>query len=126
VGAVDVNSPYSLENYSSQGPAFGTSGDCSGGSTKPDIVAYSNVSTASYGSEGFGGTSAATPHVAGASALVKQLYPAYTVAQLQNYLESEALDMGAPGKDNMYGWGRLYLSSIIHKVYMPLILKNTP
>ena len=59
---------------------------------------------------GFNGTSAATPHVAGAAALVKQLYPAYTVAQLQNYIEGEALDMGAPGKDNLYGWGRLYLS----------------
>jgi len=126
VGAVDVDSPYSLEYYSSQGPTFGTSGVCSGGSTKPDIVAYANVSTVSYGSMGFNGTSAATPHVAGASALVKQLYPAYTVDQLQNYLESESLDMEPPGKDNLYGWGRLYLSSIIHKVYMPLILKNPP
>jgi len=126
VGAVDVNSPYSLEYYSSQGPTFGTSGVCLGGSIKPDIVAYAKVSTASYGSAGFAGTSAATPHVAGAAALVKQLYPAYTVAQLQNYLESEALDQGASGKDNLYGWGRLYLSSIKHKVYMPLILKNPP
>jgi subtilisin family serine protease len=129
VGAVDVNSPnspFSLESYSSQGPTFGTSGVCSGGSTKPDIVAYANVSTVSYGSTGFNGTSAATPHVAGAAALVKQLYPAYTVTQLQNCLESEALDLGAPGKDNRYGWGRLYLSSIKHKVYMPLIFKNPP
>jgi hypothetical protein len=43
----------------------------------------------------------ATPHVAGASTLVKQLYPDYTVAQLQNHLESEALGLGAPGKDNL-------------------------
>jgi len=126
VGAVDVNSPYSLEIYSSQGPTFGTSGVCSGGSTKPDIVAYANVSTASYGTAVFNGTSAATPHVAGASALVKQFFPAYTVDQLQNYLESEALDLGAPGKDNLYGWGRLYLLSIKHSVYMPWILKNHP
>jgi len=127
VGAVDVNSPYSLENYSSQGPTFGTSGVCSGGSTKPDIVAYANVSTVSYGSGEFkfNGTSAATPHVAGASALVKQLYPAYTVDQLQNYLEGDALDLGAPGKDNRYGWGRLYLFSSI-KHYIPLILNNPP
>jgi len=126
VGAVDVDSPYSLENYSSQGPTFGASGVCTEGSTKPDIVAYANVSTVSYGSTGFNGTSAATPHVAGASALVKQLYPAYTVTQLQNYLESETLDLGTPGKDNLYGWGRLYLSSIEHKLYMPLIFQNPP
>ena len=30
VGVVDVNSPYPLEYYSSQGPTFGTSGVCSG------------------------------------------------------------------------------------------------
>jgi serine protease len=125
VGAVDVNSPYTLENYSSQGPTFGTSGVCSGGSTKPDIVAYANVSTVSYGFTGFNGTSAATPHVAGVTALVQQLYPAYTVDQLQNYIESEALDQGASGKDNLYGWGRLYLSSI-KQIFMPLILKNPP
>ncbi len=125
VGAVDMNSPYSLEYYSSQGPTFGNSGDCSGGSIKPDIVAYANVSTVSYGSTGFNGTSAATPHIAGASALVKQLYPTYTVTQLQNYIESDALDLGAPGKDNLYGWGRLYLFSYI-KHYMPLILNNPP
>ena len=123
MGAVDVNSPYSLENYSSQGPTFGNSGVCSGGSTKPDIVAYANVSTVSYGSTVINGTSAATPHVAGASALVKQLYPAYTVTQLQNYIEGDALDLGTPGKDNRYGWGRLYLFSSI-KHYIPLILNN--
>ena len=123
VGAVDVNSPYPLEYYSSQGPTFGASGVCSGGSIKPDIAAYANVSTVSYGSTGFDGTSAVTPHVAGATALVKQLFPAYTVTQLQNYIESETLDMGASGKDNLFGWGRLYLSSI-KQVFMPLILKN--
>ncbi|MBC8445900.1 MAG: S8 family serine peptidase [Chloroflexi bacterium] len=109
VGAVDVSSPYPLEPYSSRGPTFGPGGSCSGGSTKPDIAAYANVSTVSYGAEGFNGTSAATPHVAGAAALVKEAYPTYTVSQLQSYLENEAIDLGAAGKDNLYGAGRLYL-----------------
>jgi hypothetical protein len=107
---VDVSSLYSLESYSSPGPTFGSGGTCAGGSTKPDIAAYANVSTVSYGAVGFAGTSAATPHVAGAAALVKEVYPSYTVAQLQNYLENEAIDLGAAGKDNLYGAGRLYLS----------------
>lgn len=113
VGAVDVNSPYPLESYSSQGPTFGPGGACSGGSTKPDIAAYANVSVAagSYGGGGFNGTSAATPHVAGAAALVKAAYPGYTVSQLQSFLEDRAIDLGAAGKDNLYGSGRLNLGT---------------
>jgi hypothetical protein len=109
VGAVDVNRPYPLESYSSRGPTFGPDGTCSGGSTKPDIAAYANVSTASYGAGVFNGTSAATPHMAGAAALVKQRYTGYSASQLQGYLESNAIDLGDPGKDNLYGSGRLYL-----------------
>jgi hypothetical protein len=112
VGAVDVNSPYPLEPYSSQGPTFGPGGACSGGAVKPDIASYANVSTVSYGAGVFSGTSAATPHVAGAAVLVKQRYPGYSVTQLQNYLENEALDLGTSGKDNLYGSGRLYLPRV--------------
>ena len=109
VAAVDVTSPYPLEPYSSHGPTFGPGGACSGGAVKPDIASYDNVSTVTYGAGAFAGTSAATPHVAGAAALVKQRYPGYSVAQLQSYLESEALDLGTAGKDTLYGSGRLYL-----------------
>jgi subtilisin family serine protease len=110
VGAVDVTT-YNLEPYSSRGPTLGPGGTCSGGSVKPDIAAYANVSTATYGSASFSGTSAATPHVAGAAALVKEAQPSYTVAQLQNYLENHAIDLGTSGKDNLYGSGRLRLAA---------------
>jgi len=109
VGAVDVNSPYPLEPYSSQGPTFGPGGSCTGGSIKPDIAAYAGVSTVSYLPSLFYGTSAAAPHVAGAAALVRQAYPNYTVAQLQQFLETNAMDLGTAGKDNLFGAGRLYL-----------------
>jgi hypothetical protein len=110
VGAIDVSS-YDLESYSSRGPAFGPGGSPLGGATKPDIVAYANVSTVSYGPGVFNGTSSATPHVAGMAALVKQRYPGYSVTQVQNYLEDEAVDLGTPGKDDTYGAGRLYLEA---------------
>jgi uncharacterized repeat protein (TIGR02543 family) len=115
VGAVDGVS-YDPEPYSSQGPTLGPGGDCDGGTVKPDLVAYANVSTMSYGAQGFNGTSAATPHVAGAAALVQAAYPSYTVDDLQDYLEAEAIDLGDPGKDNRYGSGRLYLSKVPYKV----------
>jgi subtilisin family serine protease len=127
VGAIDVNS-FDLEPYSSQGPTFGPGGTCSGGSIKPDIAGYTNVSTVSYGPGAFNGTSAATPHVAGAAALVKEAYPAYAASQLEIYLENKAIDLGPAGKDNSYGAGRLFLGSLVYSytIHLPIIMKNQP
>ena len=102
VGAVDWANPNTLEYYSSRGPT----GD---GRTKPDISGPARVSTSTYGAGDFAGTSAATPHVAGAAALVKQAYPSYDADDIQDYLESHAVDLGSGGKDNLYGSGRVLL-----------------
>ena len=97
------------EDYSSQGPT-------SDGRIKPDIVAPTGVSTYSYGDyksdKGFYGTSAATPHVAGAAALILSASPELTVSELRDKLFEATVDMGSPGKDNIYGHGRLDLSQI--------------
>ena len=94
-----------LEFYSSQGPTID-------GRVKPDIVGHDSISGATYGAtEGcvsaFAGTSAASPEVAGAAALVKQAYPAYGPDQLQSFLTQRALDLGTPGPDNQTGAGEL-------------------
>jgi len=104
LGAVPWSSPSTIEPFSSQGPT-------EDGRTKPDLVGPDGVSGATYGPSGFYGTSAASPHVAGAAALVKQAYPSYTPAQIKSFLESRAFPLGAPGKDNIYGSGRLDLGS---------------
>jgi subtilisin family serine protease len=104
VGAISYSYPYTIRLWSSWGP----DGD---GAIKPDLVAPDCVSTASW--EGpFCGTSAATPHVAGLSALVKQAYPDWSPNQIKNYLESNAMDLGTPGKDNTYGSGLVQLPPI--------------
>jgi subtilisin family serine protease len=123
VAALDVNSPYPLEPYSSQGPTNGPGGTAAGGFIKPDISAYANVSTVSYGTENrFNGTSSATPHTAGAAALVLDYYPNFTPDLLQTFLQNRAVDMGAAGKDSIYGSGRLYLGAPPQPtVYLPFI-----
>ena len=113
VAALDVNAPYPQESYSSEGPTNGPGGTAAGGAIKPDIAGFANVSTVSYPNpaEKFNGTSSATPHVAGAAALVKGAFPAYTPAQIQDFLQGRAVDMGSAGKDTIYGYGRLNLGA---------------
>jgi subtilisin family serine protease len=115
VAALDAGSPYPLEYYSSRGPTNGPGGALTGGYIKPDIAGYANVSTTSYGprssGQSFNGTSAACPHAAGAAALVWSAYPSWTRSQVRSFLESSAIDKGPSGRDNTYGYGRLYLGS---------------
>lgn len=112
VAALDVNSPFPQESYSSEGPTNGPGGTASGGAIKPDISGFANVATISYPNNSFNGTSSATPHVAGAAAVVLSAYPAWTPAQIQSFLTGRAVDMGSPGKDTVYGWGRLNLGDL--------------
>ena len=91
--------------YSSQGPT-------SDGRIKPDLVAPDNVRTATEVGflHRFQGTSAAAPQVAGAAALILSQHSEWTAAEVREALETTAVDMGPPGKDNIYGAGRLSLS----------------
>jgi subtilisin family serine protease len=132
VAALDVGS-FAQEFYSSEGPTNGPGGTASGGFTKPDISGFANVSTQSYGPGAFNGTSAATPHVAGAAALVLSAHPDYSPGQLQSFLEGRALDMGDPGLDEQFGYGRLHLGDPggggggvpdQEVIYLPVILHN--
>jgi subtilisin family serine protease len=104
VGAIDYSNWATgpLESYSSRGPT-------NDGRTKPDIMGPDNVSSNVYGS-GFTGTSASSAHVAGAAALILDRYPNFIdVEQLWQSLTLTAIDMGSPGPDNLYGYGRLNL-----------------
>ena len=99
-GAIDwLDSSYHY--YSSRGPTHD-------GRIKPDFGCPSGVTTDTYGHYGFYGTSASAPHLAGAFGLILSR-TAYSSDQILEMLKLRAVDLGSPGKDNMYGWGGLNL-----------------
>ena len=51
------------------------------------------------------GTSMATPHVSGVAALMWKDDGSLSSAQVRNILDSTALELGASGRDNLYGYG---------------------
>ena len=93
-----------IASYSSRGPALD-------GRIKPDITGVACARSATYGpfrpgsSCPFGGTSQASPHVAGLAALVKQRFPDYTPEQVADYLQQNATERGTAGKDSVWGSG---------------------
>jgi type VII secretion-associated serine protease mycosin len=52
-----------------------------------------------------GGTSMATPHVAGLAALLRSLHPTWSPAQVRARIEATATDTGSIGHDIDSGWG---------------------
>ena len=57
----------------------------------------------SYGQHS--GTSVAAPFVSGVAALIKSQNPQFTPAQIRERLVATAVDLGAPGRDEYYGYG---------------------
>jgi subtilisin family serine protease len=59
------------------------------------------------------GTSMATPHVSGVAALVWSARPSLTAAQVRKVLEDSAKDLGATGRDPIYGHGLVQANAAI-------------
>jgi hypothetical protein len=53
------------------------------------------------------GTSQAAPYVSGLAGLMLAANPGLTPSQLQTYMQNTAVDLGAPGRDDYYGHGRI-------------------
>lgn len=85
-------------------PAFSNYGSAKDISA-PGVDIYSTVPKNSY--ESWDGTSMATPVVCGVVALMLSANPSLTVDQVKEILYSTADDLGAPGKDDTFGHGRV-------------------
>ena len=124
VGATDCND--NIASFSSRGPVSWEDVDPYNdhpyppGLTKPDVSAP-GVSTESHnfcsGYSFKSGTSMATPHVAGAVALMKSANPGLDHDTLKEVLENTSIDLGASGKDNVYGSGRVDVFEAVNAVF---------
>jgi len=103
-----------LGRYTNIGPnqdltAYGGDFDENGG----DIRTTDRVGPAGYNggdyTNTFGGTSAAAPMVSGAAALILSINPNLSRTEVENILYTTATDLGIPGKDNTYGYGKVNL-----------------
>jgi subtilisin family serine protease len=73
----------------------------------PGVDILSTSAFDPHGYESVSGTSFSSPIVAGIAALVWSARPTLTVNQLEAVLRTSATDLGAPGRDNLYGSGRV-------------------
>ncbi|GIV45717.1 MAG: hypothetical protein KatS3mg036_0535 [Ignavibacterium sp.] len=96
-----------IANYSSRGSRI----DITAIGGDQDIRTLDRMGSAGKNSgddmSDFGGTSAACPQVSGVAALILSLDPNLTEQQVKDLITQNATDIGALGKDNLYGWGRL-------------------
>lgn len=104
VGAVDWRGN-TLKSYSSQGPTLD-------GRPKPDLVAPTNTRILGpSGPRSVGGTSNAAPNAAGVAAVLLAAQRSagipFSYDTVRGTLESTALDLGDPGPDPAFGFGRV-------------------
>lgn len=75
------------------------------GITAPGVSIYTTDLNGGYAS--VSGTSFSTPLTSGLAALIWSAKPSYSAAQVWDTLKNSADDLGAPGPDRDFGWGRI-------------------
>jgi subtilisin family serine protease len=107
-----------IRPYSSMGPT-------NDGRLKPELVAPDGVLITGAGGFGtdfgplgirFSGTSASAPHAAGVAALLLQANPTLMPSEVSDVLQNTAVDLGPPGSDNTFGFGRIDAFAAVQSV----------
>lgn len=120
VGAVGWENVTKPTVLTSEGPGYNPYLG-SGTWLKPNVVAPVGVSTSSYGTQGFGGTSASAPHVAGVVADLLSVVPSLSPSTVMKILELTARDINVSGPDYLTGYGLVNASDatpqVVHWIY---------
>ncbi|MBI5432507.1 MAG: S8 family serine peptidase [Planctomycetes bacterium] len=111
VSAVDLNAakaPYSNHNSTVDiaAPGGDTGVDLNGDGYSDGVLSTLVDDTGTnYIYAFYQGTSMACPHAAGLAALMRAVDPTLTPTEIETILTTTATDLGAPGRDNTFGWG---------------------
>lgn len=84
----------------------------------PGWEIYSTTTNSTY--EVDSGTSYSAPLVAGIAAWVMSVNPALGPTEIEDLLRESAVDLGAPGWDQDFGWGRIDFGSVAEKTFATL------
>ena len=103
VGALESNK--ARASYSDGGPQLDIAA--------PGSNVLSTIDNSDSAYANMSGTSMATPHVAGALALAMSCAPSASRATLLNALYSTAEDLGAAGRDDIYGYGLARIDRVV-------------
>lgn len=113
VGATNINDY--LATFSSTGPEVDVVAP--GVNILSDIKDVTPYDGLNQDTGTMSGTSMACPHVAGTAALMLAANPTLTPNKIQTILQTTAVDNGATGKDNYYGYGRINAVAAVTKAH---------
>ncbi|MFX0208595.1 MAG: DUF4350 domain-containing protein, partial [Candidatus Hodarchaeota archaeon] len=97
VSATDIND--NLADFSNYGSSIEISA--------PGVDIYSTIPVTKGSYASYSGTSMACPHVSGVSALILSEFPNWSAENVRLHLRDKTDDLGDPGWDQYYGYGRL-------------------
>jgi subtilisin family serine protease len=74
------------------------------------------------------GTSASTPFVSGLAAILVGVPRPYSPELIEHEMEASALDLGAAGRDDFYGYGLIQMDKAVERAYQSVVepTKQTP
>lgn len=111
VVALDSNNPSQLASYSDQcGIAKNY---CLAAPGDVVVASAGSTTTANASYQIWEGTSLAAPQVAGAAAVVRSAFPGLNFNSVRQIILGTADDLGDPGPDAVYGYGRLNVGRAI-------------
>jgi thermitase len=113
-GNATLNYPAAYPNVVSVAATDDRDRRASFSNANPDVeVAAPGVDITSTWNDGgyntISGTSMATPHASGVAAVIRARYPTATASTIVGKLDGAVDDLGAPGRDPSFGFGRVNL-----------------